>query len=404
MSNTSSGGIVFEAEAQLRGSPSQGGAVSRTLRHFRVRYEMGPERIDIAVTETSAIRAMENVLREKHGFTDRDTVRDFCAKVGCTVSADPLDDPAVAEPVHPNAHALVSVAITAIHDAVLAQGVDGLVINGPVNWPPWFEMGYRTADFDLVRGERTVRVCVPACPVDVLKRPALGQPRILVGPDRSSFTFDRAVGLIAEELRNHRTPGFTACSDPKCSVVIQHDAHPPGRWPGFEDAMRTAFDRPFVIEYKGKRPNAADAARVSPEDRAAVEAQSSIIDQPRMFEREGDVWARTSTGTEVKLTSGVAQVSAISGTDKPRPFGLRAPGCYRLYFNRHGVVPLVWCVAPDGGGWELAVKSVEITAPCATVYTPKPAADDEDGQPSAWIRVEGVLTVDADGHATVGPA
>ncbi len=260
--------------------------MSPPLKHFRVRYEMGPERIDIAVTETSAIRAMESVLRQRHAFIDSDNVRDFCARIGCTVSATPTDEPTTSDVKFPDP------------------------------------------------------TCASAC----------------TGPGCRRCAAEMCSGSV-----NHRTPGLTACSDPKCSVVIQHDAHPPGRWPGFEDAMRTAFDRPFVVEYKGKRPNSDDAARVSPEDRAAVEAV-------------------------------------------PRQFGLRAPGCYRLYFNRHGAAPLVWCVAPDGGGWELAVKSVEITAPCATVYTAKPTPDDEDGQPSAWIRVEGVLTVDADGHATVGPA
>lgn len=36
-------------------------------------------------------------------------------------------------------------------------------------------------------------------------------------------------------------------------------------------------------------------------------------------------------------------------------------GPMRLYFNRHGAAPLVWCVAADG--WELAVTRLDVRVP-----------------------------------------
>ena len=70
---------------------------------------------------------------------------------------------------------------------------------------------------------------------------------------------------------------------------------------------------------------------------------------------------------------------------------MTATGRFRLHFNRHGAAPLVWCVATDG--WELAVSSVVVMAPLRTVYRPKETPDDDDGKPSAWLEVDGVLTV-----------
>lgn len=66
-------------------------------------------------------------------------------------------------------------------------------------------------------------------------------------------------------------------------------------------------------------------------------------------------------------------------------------GTFRVHFNRHGAAPLVWCVANDA--WELAVSSIEVLVPMRTVYRPKATADDDDGKPSAWLEVTGVLTV-----------
>jgi len=81
-----------------------------------------------------------------------------------------------------------------------------------------------------------------------------------------------------------------------------------------------------------------------------------------------------------------------------------ASGTWRVYFNRTGAFPLVWCVAPDTddeGGWELAVATVELAARAETVYELKSTPDDVDGKPSAWIRVVGRLSVTVAGHATI---
>lgn len=80
--------------------------------------------------------------------------------------------------------------------------------------------------------------------------------------------------------------------------------------------------------------------------------------------------------------------------------GFAMHGRWRVYFNKHGRADLPWCIAPDGGGWELAVPSVLITTDATTAYQPKATPDDEDGRPSAWIAVEGVLTV-AGGRASI---
>lgn len=80
---------------------------------------------------------------------------------------------------------------------------------------------------------------------------------------------------------------------------------------------------------------------------------------------------------------------------------LRVTGNFRVYFHRLNPDGLPWCVSPEGGGWEMAVRSVRIDAPSATVYTPKDKPDDEDGRPSAWIAVAGTLTVPETGLAVI---
>lgn len=77
-------------------------------------------------------------------------------------------------------------------------------------------------------------------------------------------------------------------------------------------------------------------------------------------------------------------------------------GKFRVYFNRHGAEPLMWCVAPDAGGWEIAVRDVQLATIAETVYRKKETADEDDGRPSAWIAIEGVLTVNPAGFATIG--
>jgi hypothetical protein len=78
-------------------------------------------------------------------------------------------------------------------------------------------------------------------------------------------------------------------------------------------------------------------------------------------------------------------------------------GKFRVYFNRHGAEPLMWCISPDDGLWEIAVRSVQFaTATAETAYRKKDTPDEDDGKPSAWIAVEGQLTVFPFGHATIG--
>lgn len=77
-------------------------------------------------------------------------------------------------------------------------------------------------------------------------------------------------------------------------------------------------------------------------------------------------------------------------------------GSWRVYFNRHGAAGKPWCIAPEAGGWEIAVSGVVITAIAETVYRPKATPDEVDGRPSAWVAVDGQLTVLDSGHATIG--
>lgn len=69
-------------------------------------------------------------------------------------------------------------------------------------------------------------------------------------------------------------------------------------------------------------------------------------------------------------------------------------GTFRVYFNRHQAAPLVWCIATSDMEIEFAVAAVTIDAPVKTVYRRKETPDDEDGHPSAWLEVTGVLAVD----------
>jgi hypothetical protein len=74
-----------------------------------------------------------------------------------------------------------------------------------------------------------------------------------------------------------------------------------------------------------------------------------------------------------------------------------------VYFNRHGAAPRVWCVSAITG-WELCVTDVVISG-CVvtTVYAPKATPDEDDGIPSAYLSVTGVLTVDSHGRALISP-
>lgn len=88
------------------------------------------------------------------------------------------------------------------------------------------------------------------------------------------------------------------------------------------------------------------------------------------------------------IDDAIAALCALRGDAVP-PFELR--GTFRIYFNRAGAAPLVWCVATDK--WELAVAAVSIRTAAGTRYQPKATPDNEDGKPSAWIVATGVLTL-----------
>lgn len=87
--------------------------------------------------------------------------------------------------------------------------------------------------------------------------------------------------------------------------------------------------------------------------------------------------------------------SAESGLDR-----VTASGTFRVYFNRHGAEPLMWCISPEAGTWELAVCSVRIITEAVACYHRKETADEDDGRPSAWFSVEGDLDVH-NGIATI---
>lgn len=83
-------------------------------------------------------------------------------------------------------------------------------------------------------------------------------------------------------------------------------------------------------------------------------------------------------------------------------------GTFRVYFNRHGAEPLMWCVAPSPSHplgmwprWEIAVRLVSFESGCSTCYEKKETPDDEDGRPSAWLEGVGTLTIDRSGHAVI---
>lgn len=89
---------------------------------------------------------------------------------------------------------------------------------------------------------------------------------------------------------------------------------------------------------------------------------------------------------------GLAFALAVAELGGGPPPAMAHRGTFRVHFNRHGAAPLVWCVATDE--WELAIASVTVDGvELRTVYRPKATPDDEDGKPSAWLEVTGVLTI-----------
>lgn len=105
-----------------------------------------------------------------------------------------------------------------------------------------------------------------------------------------------------------------------------------------------------------------------------------------------------------------APTRSSPGGDIVNPAAPMATGTFRIYFNRAQAAPLVWCIALANhlGGdrpelWELAVAEWRSDAPVRSVYAPKATPDSEDGRPSAWIEVDGVLTI-AGSVATIASA
>lgn len=95
----------------------------------------------------------------------------------------------------------------------------------------------------------------------------------------------------------------------------------------------------------------------------------------------------------------------------PRPLGSDrrwgqsiASGRFRLHFNRHGAAPFVWSVVPlnaDGSPrMEIAVSEFHVGA-LRSVFQPKATSDDEDGKASAWLEVDGTLSIDEQGVARI---
>lgn len=77
-------------------------------------------------------------------------------------------------------------------------------------------------------------------------------------------------------------------------------------------------------------------------------------------------------------------------------------GRFRFYFNHHGAAPLVWCVAPEDGEFEIAIRGFELRVDSEAVYRKKAEADEDDGRPSGWIACTGDLEIE-DGIARVIP-
>jgi hypothetical protein len=74
---------------------------------------------------------------------------------------------------------------------------------------------------------------------------------------------------------------------------------------------------------------------------------------------------------------------------------------WRIYFNRHGAAPLMWCVSDVHGTFEICVPRVHIDVPSWFVYRAKESADDDDGRPSGWVECEGVLELSDNGSVCI---
>lgn len=91
-------------------------------------------------------------------------------------------------------------------------------------------------------------------------------------------------------------------------------------------------------------------------------------------------------------------IHAVGGMPSSLPIGrsFTIIGSWRVYFNQHAAAPLVWCVAPADGSWEIAVSMVQLDIRAATIHRPG------GPEPRAWIAVDGQLTVSITGLASIG--
>lgn len=85
-------------------------------------------------------------------------------------------------------------------------------------------------------------------------------------------------------------------------------------------------------------------------------------------------------------------------------------GHWRVYFNRWGAAPLLWCIstspALSGPSWEIAVRGVRIIGDASTDVdgTAILGGGGDIDRSRAWIAVFGHLTIDASGLATINGA
>ena len=80
---------------------------------------------------------------------------------------------------------------------------------------------------------------------------------------------------------------------------------------------------------------------------------------------------------------------------------MTASGTVRLHFNRAAAAPIVWSVSTHE--WSLDVSAIVVRGLMRSVYKPKDTADEDDGKPSAWFEVTGLLVV-RDGVAVIEAA
>lgn len=199
---------------------------------------------------------------------------------------------------------------------------------------------------------------------------------------------------------------------------------PPTDPPEFAEAAPLAPDEIATAEqaatdaeqrYQARERGLRAAARET--DAAVEHAEAERLNPPKLY-RAGDgppvkvdgvLYAPENKPTrlERKIEAFAQEIHAAGDRMVSAPIRqpLTIAGTFRIYFNRHQAAPLVWSIALDGEGlvdgrpwhvFEIAVAEVVITAAAGarTVYLPKATPDHEDGKPSAWLEVDGVLRID----------